>query len=81
MFEAFVFGLMFLLCAILGLSIVLAGLTMAALDARYYEARRQADLEIAGAGQRVASDVLLTLVGTLMLIGGTSGLLATIGIL
>jgi hypothetical protein len=81
MVEKVFFGMAFFACAAIGLSIVLAGLMMATADARTYEARRQADLEIVAAGQRVAGDVLLTSVGLVMVASGTSGILALMGVL
>jgi hypothetical protein len=81
MVEAFVFGVSFLVCLGLGLSIVVAGLLMAATDARVYEAQRQADRAVAEAGQRVVGDVLLTSVGLVLTASGVTGLLAMIGVL
>lgn len=81
MVEAFLFAVSFLACAALGLAVFVAGLVMAAFDARFYGSLRHADMEIAATGKRIAGDVLLTSIGLAMLAGGTSGILAMMGVL
>jgi hypothetical protein len=81
MVEAFIFGVSFLVCLGLGLSIVIVGLLMATTDARAYEARRRADLAVAAEGQRVAGDVLVTSVGLVLTASGVAGILGMMGVL
>lgn len=80
MVEACIFGVAFFACAALGLSVVVAGLMMVAVDARVYASRLRADLEITAASQRIAGDVLLTSVGLALVVSGTGGILGLIGV-